>query len=92
MLDPSAWNVNALGRGIGVLMLAFNSFAPNTHCPEKNKVSNSGLGKDEILLAIVWKVAVAAVLIPLPVIALAIADFPLLTEDFKELISVAALH
>ena len=45
-----------------------------------------------ILLAIVWKVALDAVLTPLPVIALAISDFPLLTEDFKELISEEALH
>ena len=36
-----------------------------------------------MLLAIVWKVASDAVLTPLPVIALAISDFPLLTEDFK---------
>ena len=45
-----------------------------------------------ILLAIVWKVASDAVLTPLPVIALAISDFPLLTDVFKELISLDALH
>ena len=36
-----------------------------------------------ILLAMVWKVADAEVLKPLPVIALAISDFPLLTDVFK---------
>ena len=45
-----------------------------------------------IVLAIVWKVALDAVLTPLPVIALAISDFPLLTDVFKELISEDALH
>ena len=38
-----------------------------------------------ILLAIVEKSAVALVLTPLSVIALAIEDFPLLTDVFKEL-------
>ena len=42
-----------------------------------------------ILLAIVSKVAVALVLIPLSVIALATALFPLLTDVFKELVASA---
>ena len=45
-----------------------------------------------MLLAIVEKLAVDEVLTPLPVIALAICAFPLLTEDFKEFISEDALH
>ena len=36
-----------------------------------------------IFVAIVWKVAVLEVLTPLSVIALAMSDFPSLTEDFK---------
>ena len=45
-----------------------------------------------ILSAIVWKVASYAVLTPLSVIALAISDFPLLTDVFKDSISEDALH
>ena len=45
-----------------------------------------------ILLAIVANVALDEVVTPLPVIAFAINVLPLLTEDFKLLISLAALH